>query len=133
MHLERIMKPSNTTTAITWSIGLLAVGGAASFLTGLYSGLLLLVAAAALALAQRSSLAGAIRVPDTALRHRGLRTAAALAGVFIASCGVFLATIGDTWTGREAAVALVGTACMIGVGICLLAGLLTPRGAARQV
>ena len=133
MHLERVMKPSNTTTTISWSIVLLAAGGAASILTGLYPGALLLVAAAVLAVAQRSSLARAIRVPDTALRHRRLRIAAVLAAVFIACYGVFLATIGDAWTGRETVLALIGTANMIGAGGYLIAGLLTPRDAALQI
>lgn len=129
MHLERVMKPTSTTTTITWTIALLAAGGAASILTGLYPGALLLVVALALAVGQRSRLARAIRIPDKALRHRRLRTATVLALVFVGCYGVFLATIGETWTGRETVLAVIGTASMIGAGGYLIAGLLTPRDA----
>jgi hypothetical protein len=137
MHLERLMKPRHATTAITWSIVLLAAAGAASILTVVYPGRLLLgglfiVAAAALAGAQWSSLARAIRVRDTALRHRRLRTAAVLAAVFIACYGGFVATVGDAWTGRETVLTVIGTASLVGAVIYLIAGLLTPRDAALQ-
>lgn len=127
MHLERAMNPSHTTTTITFGIALLAAAGVASILTGLYPGALLLAAAGALAVAQRSALARAIRVPDTAVRHRRLRTAAVLAVSFIACYVVFLLTIGDEWTARETVLAIVGTASMIGAGGYLIAGLATPR------
>jgi hypothetical protein len=132
MHLERAMNPSHTTTTITFGIALLAAAGAASILTGLYPGALLLAAAVALGVAQRSALARAIRVPDTAVRHRRLRTAAVLAVSFVACYVVFLLTIGDEWTGRETILAVVGTASMIGAGGYLIAGLATPRDTALR-
>ena len=127
LHLERGMNPTRTTTTICWTIALLAAGGAASILTGEYPGMLLFVAAAALAVAQRSRLAQALRVPDTALRNRRLRTAALLGAGFVVSYVVFVATIGDSWTGRETVLALAGTASMIGAVVYLVAGLLTRR------
>lgn len=132
MHLERIMNAQRTTTAITWGIVLLAAAGAASILTGLYPGALLLVAAGVLAVAQRSAIARAIRVPDTTVRNRRLRTAAVLAVVFISCYGVFVATIGDEWTVRETVLAVIGTASMVGAPCYLIAGLATPRDTALR-
>lgn len=132
MHLERIMNPHRTTTAITWVIVLLAVAGTASFVTGVLPGALLLVAAAVLGVTQRSALARAIRTPDTTLRRRRLRTAAGLAIVFVACYGVYLVSIGDEWTIRETILAVVGTLSMFGAAGYLVVGLATPKDTALQ-
>lgn len=132
MHLERIMNPTRTTTAITWAIALLGAGGIASMLLGLYPGVLLLVAAGVLTIAQRSELARAIRMPNTATRRHRLRTAAVLAGVFVMSYVVFVTTIGDEWTTRETVLAVIGTGSMVSSASYLLIGLATPRDAALE-
>jgi hypothetical protein len=132
MHLERIMNPTHTTTTIGWMVALLAAGGVASMLIGVYPGVLLLVAAALLAVTQRSELARSMRVPNTAIRRRRLLTAAVLAGVFVVSYLVYVTTIGDEWTTRETVLAVIGTASMVGSACYLIVGLTTPRDAARQ-
>lgn len=132
MHLERIMAPHRTSTAITWAIVLLAVAGAAAFVTGLHPGALLFVAAVVLGVTQRSALTRAIRTPDTTLRHRRLRTAAVLAIVFVACYGVYLVSIGDEWTIRETVLAVVGTLSMFGAAGYLVVGLATPTDTALR-
>lgn len=127
MHMERIMNPNQTTRAIYLSIVLLTITGMAGILTDLFPLALLLVVAVGVAVAQRSALSKAIRVPDAHLRRRRLRMSALLGATFIACYIVYLATIGDSWTARETVLALFGTACMIGAAAFLLAGLLTPR------
>lgn len=132
MNLERIMNPTRTTTTITWTVALLGAGGIASMLIGLYPGALLFVAAAVLAITQRSELARAIRVPNTAIRRRHLRTAAVFAGLFVVSYVVFITTIGDNWTARETVLAVIGTGSMVSSAYYLVIGLTTPRDAALE-
>jgi peptidoglycan/LPS O-acetylase OafA/YrhL len=127
MHLERIMNPTRTPTALTWTIVLLAAGGVVSILTGIYPGAVLLVVAAVLGTAQRSALAQAVRVPSTEVRRRRFRSAALLASACIACYVVFLATIGDSWTGRETVLAVVGSTCMVAAVGYFVTALLTPR------
>jgi hypothetical protein len=126
-RLERVMDQQASTTILNWTICLLAAAGVVSFLVGLYPGVLLVVAALALGIARRGDLARAIRVPDRGLRRRRLRTAATLAAVFVACYVLFLILIGDTWTGRETVLAVVGIISMVGSVVYLIAGLLTPR------
>ena len=104
-----------------------------SLLTGVYPGILFFAVAAVLALAQRSTLARALRVPNSNLRRRRLQTAAVLGALFVALYVVYLATIGDTWTTRETVLASVGTLSMFGAVGFLIAGLLTPRTPDRGI
>lgn len=127
LHLERIMNHTQTTSVINWTIALLTTAGAASLLTGAYPGALLLLVAGAFGVSHRGSLARAVRVPDSGLRRRRFVTAAVLATVFVICYLLFLVTVGDTWNGGETALALTGTTSMIGSGVYLVAGLLTPR------
>lgn len=62
---------------------LLATGGVVGVLTDFYSGIVLFAAAAALALAQRSTLARAIRTPDSNRRRRRLGIAAVLGALCV--------------------------------------------------
>ena len=121
------MNQHTATAAVTWTIVVLATAGAASFLTGVYPGILFIAAALVLGITQRGALARAIRVPEPALRRRRLRTAAALATVFVASYGLFVVLIGDSWTVRETVIALIGTTSMFASVVYFIAGLLTPR------
>jgi hypothetical protein len=98
-----------------------------SLLIGLYPGMVLLLAGLGLAVAQRSTLAQAIRTPDTNRRRRRLTIGAVLAVVFVSSFTAYMALIGDTWTVRETVLAAIGTIAMIGAPVFLVAGLLTPR------
>ena len=58
-------------------------------------------------------------------RRTRLRTAAILAAVFVASYGVFLLTVGDTWSASDTLLCVIGTAAMLGAGGFLVAGLVT--------
>lgn len=126
-RLERIMTQQHSATTLVVIISLVAAAGIVSLLTGVYPGFVLLGAAAVLALAQRSTLAKALRTPVAGLRRRRLTTSAVLALVFVICFGVYSAVIGDTWTVRETILAGVGTLAMIGAPIFLVVGLLTPK------
>jgi len=126
-RLENIMTEQHSATTLHLAITLLAAGGVLSLLTGLGPGLVLLLAAVMLAVAQRSTLARAIRTPDTNRRERRLSTAAILAVIFLATYIAFLQLIGDTWTIRDTLLAAIGAPAMIGSPIYLIAGLLTPK------
>jgi hypothetical protein len=126
-RLESIMNERHSATSVNLGIALLASGGVLSLLIGLYPGLVLLLAGLVLAVAQRSTLAQAIRTPDTNRRRRRLAIGALLAVVFVSSFTAYLALIGDTWTVRETVLTVIGTIAMIGAPVFLIAGLLTPR------
>ena len=127
-RLESIMTEQHSATTLNVVLSLLIAGGILSLLTGVYSGLALLVVAIVIAVAQRSTLARALRTPDSNRRSRRLRTAGVLAVVFALSYGAFLLLVGDTWTVRDTVLAIVGTPAMFGAIVFLLAGLLTPKG-----
>ncbi len=126
-RLESIMNEQRSATSLHVAITLLATAGVASLLVGAYPGLVLFLAAVVLAVSQRSTLARAIRTPDSNQRRRRLGIAAVLSTVFIVSYGTYLLVIGDTWTIRDTVLAVVGTVAMIGAVVFLIAGLLTPR------
>ncbi len=130
-RLESIMTEQHSATTLHLAITLLAAGGVLSVLTGLYPGLVLLLAAIVLAVAQRGTLARSIRTPDTNRRRRRLGTAAILALIFAASYIAFLYLVGDTWTIRETLLTAIGTLAMIASPIYLIAGLLTPKSDRR--
>lgn len=131
-RLETIMNERHSATTISVAVGLLAAAGVASMLVGLYPGGLLLVVALALAIAQRSAIARALRAPDPHRRRRRLQTAAVLGVVFVASFVAYLMLIGDTWSTRETVLAIIGNAAMIGAVGFLAAGLLTPKTSQRH-
>ena len=126
-RLERIMSPQHTRTALVVVMSLVAAAGVLSLLTGVYPGLALLGAATVLAVAQRSTLAKALRTPVAGLRRRRLTISAVLAVVFLVCAGVYAMVIGDTWTPRDTVLAGVGTLAMIGAPLFLIVGLLTPK------
>lgn len=128
-RLESLMTERQSNTGLVAAISLLVAGGVASFLTGMYPGGLLFLAALGLAVAQRSRLARSIRTPDTDLRRRRLRTGGVLTVTFVVLYAVYTATIGDHWTVRETVLALTGTVAMVAGIVFLVAGLLTPRSA----
>ena len=126
-RLERVMSQQRSATTFVVIISLIAGAGVMSLLTGVYPGLALLAAAAVLTLAQRSTLAKALRTPVAGLRRRRLMISAVLAGVSVVCLGVYYMVIGDRWTPRETVLAGVGTLAMIGAPLFLLLGLLTPK------
>jgi hypothetical protein len=131
-RLETIMNERHSATTISVAVGLLAAAGVASMLVGLYPGALLVVVALALAIAQRSAIARALRAPDPHRRRRRLQTAAVLAVVFVASFVAYLMLIGDTWSTRDTVLAIIGNAAMIGAVGFLAAALLTPKTPQRH-
>jgi len=76
---------------------------------------------------ESTSPAATPRVPDTNLRRRRLGAAAILGATFVTSYATHSMLIGDTWTGRETVLAIIGTLAMFGAIGFLIAGLLTPR------
>lgn len=126
-RLERIMTEQHSATTLNVVLTLLATGGVVGVLTGFYPGIVLFAAAAALAVAQRSTLARAIRTPDSNRRRRRLGIAAVLGVIFVSSYVAFYVLIGDSWTIRETLLALVGVPAMFGGIVFFIAGLLTPR------
>jgi ABC-type Na+ efflux pump permease subunit len=131
-RLESIMNDQHSATTLNVGIALLAAGGVLGVLTDLYPGLVLLVAALALAVAQRNTLARAIRTADSNRRRRRLRIAAVLALVCVASFVAYYRLIGDEWTARETVLTAIGTFAMVGAIIFLIVGLLTPRSLGRR-
>lgn len=126
-HLEHVMTERQSATTLSIVIGLLAVGGLAGLVTDVGPGLILLLVAAVLAFAQRSTLARALRVPDSNLRRRRLRTAAVLGVIFVISYVVYSVLIGESWTVRETVLTMIGVPAMFGAVGFLVAGLATPR------
>ena len=126
-RLEHVMTEQHSATALTITICGFAAAGLLSLLTGMYPGMLFFAIAAVLAVAQRSTLARALRVPDSNLRRRRLRIAAVLGAIFVALYSVYSLLIGDTWTFRDTVLATGGTLAMFGAAGFLVAGLLTPR------
>ena len=128
-RLETIMNPKHSTTALNIAIGVLAVAGVASVLVGIYPGIALLGIAAVIAFTQRSTLAQAIRTPDSDLRRRRLTIAAVLAGFTIAIYIGGMADLAneDNW-GRKAMVyILTDTAIAVVAVVYFVMGLLTPK------
>ncbi|MEO7573667.1 MAG: hypothetical protein ABIX10_14640 [Acidimicrobiales bacterium] len=132
-HLEHVMTEQHSATALSIVIGLFAVGGLASVMTGVGPGGILFVLALVLAVAQRSTLARALRVPNSNLRRRRLQTAAVLGAAFVTSYVVYLATIGDTWSSTATVLATIGTLAMFGAVGFLIAGLLTPHSPGHRI
>ncbi len=129
-QLEAIMNEQHSVTSVNIVITLLAAGGVLSVLTDLYPalvGLVLLVAALALAFSQRSTLARAIRTPDSNRRRRRLGTGGVLTVVFLASYISLYNPSRDRWAGGEQALIAIGVLAMVGAIVFLIAGLLTPR------
>ena len=128
-RLERIMTEQHSATTLNVAITLLAAGGVLSILTGVYPGSVLLVAALVLAVAQRSTIARAIRTPDSNHRRRRLRVAAVLALVFVASIVSYALDLSDDHISGASLIVhnAIGVPAMVGAIVFLIAGWLTPR------
>lgn len=128
-RLESIMSEKATTTSLYLTIGILTLGGVASLLIGFYPGLLLLIAAVAVAFAQRSALARAIRTPDSDRRRRRLVTAGILAAIFALSILSYMRDLDDESISSLSLMLhnAIGVPAMFGAIGFLVAGLATPR------
>ena len=128
-RLESIMSEKTSTATLSLIIGILTLGGVASLLIGFYPGLLLLAAALALAIAQRSALARAIRTPDSDRRRRRLVIAGILGTICALSILSYMRDLDDESISGLSLMLhnAVGVPAMFGAIGFLIAGLLTPR------
>jgi hypothetical protein len=128
-RLESIMTEQHSATTLNVAITLLATGGVLSVLTGVFPGLVLLPAALVLAVTQRSTLARAIRTPDSNRRRHRLRVAAVLTLVFLASIVSYALDLSDDHISGASLLIhnAVGVPAMVGAIVVLITGLLTPR------
>ena len=128
-RLEAIMTERHSATTLSIAIALMAAAGLISVPVGLPLGLVLLPLAAALAVAQRSTLARAIRTPDTNRRRRRLTIAGALAAICVVSTTIFAFDLRgeDHWGGKAVVYNLVFYVTLIGAITYLIVGLLTPK------
>jgi hypothetical protein len=128
-RMESLMTDKASSDTLYLAIGLLAIGGFAGFFVTDIAilGVVLLFAAIALAVTQRSALARSIRTPDTDRRHRRLKTAAFLSPVFPVLWFTFDRWVDDSWSIRETVVTIVGVLALVGGVSFFVAGLLTPR------
>ena len=128
-RLEIIMSTTHSTTTLNITIAALAAGGVLSVLTGIYPGALLIIAAAVVALTQRSQLARSLRTPDSNQRTRRLRMSALSAAVFAACVVAYFIVVWDEEASTVGLLvpSLLGTAALIGAIAYLIGGLLTPK------
>lgn len=128
-RLESLMDERRGNTVLWVALGGLLVAGAAAVLTGLYPALVMLVAAAALATAQRSRLARSLRALDPDLRRRRFRRSALCAVVFAASIVGYAVALADDEIGGFSLIFfnLVGTTAMVAAGVLLVMAMLTPK------
>lgn len=130
-RLERIMSEQHSATTLNVAITLLVGCGVVSLLTDLYPGpgAALFVVAAVLAVTQRSTLARAIRTPNSSRRRRRLRTAAILALVSLATIVSYMRAVGaEDVSGTSLVIHnAIGVPAMFGAIAFLIAGILTPK------
>lgn len=128
-RLEAIMNPKHSNIVLSTVIGLMAVAGVASFLTGLGPGILLLPIAIVLAVTQRSQIARAIRTPNSDRRRHLLRVAASLAVVSAITLAVAMADVPNdySWGLKVILYNIVFFSAAIGAIATLVIGLLTPK------
>ncbi len=128
-RLETIMNPRHSDTVILLVIGtLIAIAALATTDVGALFGIIPLALAGLIALTQRSSLARALRTPDSRRRRRRLTTAAKLGVFSLAILVVFRLDVynDDSWGGRAIVYASVFHVALVAAIVYLVAGLLTP-------
>lgn len=133
-RLECVMTDQHSATTLNVALALLASGGALSLLTGVYPGAVLLVVAVVLAVAQRGTLARAIRTPDSNRRRRRLGTAAFLGVVFVATMVSYMRAVGEEHVSGASLVVhnAIGVPAMVGAIVFLVVGVFTPRTSYRH-
>lgn len=133
-RIETIVTTRFSTPVLNLIVIGLAVAGVMGYLTGLYPGALLLVAAATVAITQRGQLARSIRTPGRRIRRRRLLVAASLAVTGFASTIAMVADVRNdpSWHGGKLLLynaIFFGT--FIGSAAYLIIGLLTPGAGTR--
>ena len=134
-RLGTIMNPKHSTTALNVTIGALAFAGVASVFVGIYPGVALLGIAAVIAFTERSTIAQALRTPNSSLRRRRLTIAATLTALTIAIyIGAMADLTNDENWGRKAMIYIfTDTAIAIGAVVYFAMGLLTPKSISTGV
>jgi hypothetical protein len=129
-RLENAMSESRRATLVLLLTAGLMAGAVQGILLGVYAiGPVFVVLAAALVIAERSTLARALRTPDTG-RGRRLRLGGASALVFAISLVAYLIAIGDGQISAATLVTVnvVGLSSLVAALVLVGAGLLTPKG-----
>lgn len=130
-HLEAVMTTSHAAAAHTATLAALPILGVSALMMDLpwWVGATLILAGAALLLANGGRLARSIRTPDSSRRTQRLRMAAVGAAIFTACVlGFLVVTSGETAsTLGLLGTALPGVAALVASVGYLLAGLATPR------
>lgn len=128
-RLEAIMTERHSAAALSVAITLLAAAGLLSVPIGSYPGIVLLPVAAGLAVAQRSTLARAIRTPDSNRRRRRLTIAGVLATSCVVATTIFVLDVRgeEHWGGKVVVYNLIFFVTLIGAIAYLTVGLLTPK------
>ena len=128
-RLEAIMTERHSATTLSVAITLLAAAGLLSVPTGFYPGIVLLPVAIALAVAQRSTLARAIRTPDSSRRRRRLTIAGALAVTWAVATIIIVLDLRheEHWGGKVVVYNLIFFVTLIGAVVYFIVGLLTPK------
>jgi hypothetical protein len=126
-QLETIMTERHSDRALYITLTVLAAGGALSFLAGFGPGIVLLVAAMLVAIAQRGTLARSIRTPDA--RRRRLTIAASFAVICAASMVSYASAISHPHVSGTSLILhnAIGVPTLIGAIVYLIAGLFTPK------
>jgi hypothetical protein len=132
-RLETIVNPRRSSAVLNLAIGGLTLAGLALLSGASVAGLGFLAVAAIVGLAQRTSLARALRTPDTHRRRRRLRRAGGFAVFALVTFGVFTVDIGGDhdWGARAFAYAYAFYAASLAAIISLVVGLLTPKSPGR--
>ncbi|TML86568.1 MAG: hypothetical protein E6G06_20045 [Actinobacteria bacterium] len=131
-QLETIMTERDSDRALYITLTVFTAGGALSFLAGFGPGIVLLVAAILVAIAQRGTLARSIRTPDASRRRRRLTIAAALAVICAASMVSYARAISRPHVSGTSLILhnAIGVPALIGAIVYLIAGLFTPKAPA---
>lgn len=133
-RLEAIMTERHSTTTLSVTIAVLAAAGLLSVPVGFYPGIVLLPVAGALAVAQRSTLARAIRTPDSNRRRRRLTIAGVLAVSCVVATTIFVLDVRgeEHWGGKVVVYNLIFCVTLIGAIVYFIVGVLTPKTAQQR-
>jgi hypothetical protein len=128
-RLEAIMTERHSATTFGVAITLLATAGLLSVPLGFPAGIVLLPVAIALAVAQRGTLARAIRTPDSNRRRRRLTIAGALAVAWAVATVIIVLDLRheEHWGGKVVVYNLIFFVTLIGAIVSCIVGLLTPK------
>ena len=129
-RLESLMNPRRANIGIAAITGAVALAGLLTLATGAYAGGLLLALALALAVAERTQLAAALRPGSADRRHQLFRTGGALAALSLATLVVGMVDLGGeaTWPmGRVLAYNVIFWCAGVASLVCLFIGTRSPQ------